>query len=267
MSRVRRGSVPSWGFPAAVLLAVLILGLYTGFRDSSHSLVSGPEGVYAAFAGSGIRLLLPLVAAYLGGGRLARELHAGWIPFVRARTDIRRYLTSLLARGVAISGVGFALIGMIWWIVAATIVPTLFPRAIVPEEFGPSAEAVRAVAESAGPLVVLLRGGGVAFGAGVALWLGLHAAMFAALGFVAALVIRSRVLALLFPLAVYMIQSVVAQVGSRPELSFVIGAVYPGGLQRFTLGDALAPGLILAVLVALALMILLARSRSLPRLA
>ncbi len=91
--------------------------------------------------------------------------------------------------------------------------------------------------------------------------------MFAALGFVAALVIRSRVLALLFPLAVYMIQSVLAQVGSRPELSFVIGAVYPGGLQRFTLGDALAPGLILAVLVALALMILLARSRSLPRLA
>lgn len=263
----RRGSVPAWGFPSAVLLAVLILGLYTGLRDSSHSLVSGPEGVYASFAGSGIRLLLPLAAAYLGGGRLARELRAGWIPFVRARIDIRRYLVTLLGRGVVVSGVGFALIGLIWWIAAATIVPTLFPRAIVPEEFGPSAEAVRTAAELGGPLVVLLRGGGVIFGAGVALWLGLHAAVFAALGFVAALVIRSRVLALLFPLAVYMIQSVIAQVGSRPELSFIIGAVYPGGLQRFTLGDALAPGLILAVLVALALVIVLARSRSQPRLA
>jgi len=247
---------------AAVLVAVVILGLtlWSGATSIASSQVSSFAGLYGQFANGPTRLLLPIAASLLGGWQVAAELHDRWIVSSRTRRSIRTHLAHRALSGIGAAALAFFIVGIVWFVVAEYVAPSAWPHAVDPSGFGRSTAEVQTAVQASDPLARFLSSGHWVFGMAAASWLAINGAVFAALAFVSVLLIRRRVIALMVPVALYLGQSVVAQIAGQSQYSFLVTAVYPTGLQHLPIVAASAATVVLAIGAVAAGTVLIARS-------
>ncbi len=247
----------------SIAAAILIANFYSGFVSVGHSQFASDADVFFEFMGGPLRLLFPLLVALLVCWNAAAELTHRHIAATRPRIEIRRHIGAKFVRGLAGIFALFFAVGMATWLCAFVIVPHLYPHAVDPRGYGlHTAASVLAATVKQAPLAALLSQGTLAFGVAASLWLGLNAVVFAAVGLVAVYILSRPIVALFVPFGVYIVESIVLQVAGFPGGSFLLSAVYPGGLQSYPLAQALVPSAVLAALAATAIAILLATART-----
>lgn len=108
-------------------------------------------------------------------------------------------------------------------------------------------------------------GGAWTFAAVAMAWMGFHGAVFAMLSAACAIVIPHRIIALVAPLALVVVQSLGAAILNYGSVSWMVTALYPNGMQRILPLEALAPTLILLALVSACLAVFIVRAPSSPK--
>lgn len=252
----------SWWI-AGVFVVFATINVYVGLSAAAHSQYPSYAEVFDGFMNGPIRLLLPFIVALLAGWHAAAELSHRQIASTRTRTDIRARLAARFGRTLGVVFVCFFLVGMVFWVCAFWLVPALDPHVVDPANYGlrTAAEQLAATVKGA-PLAAALHGGTLAFGLTASAWLGLNAATFAAVALVAVYALHKPLVALFVPFGVYLVESVVLQVVNLPGASFLLSAVYPGGLQEYPLMQALLPTVLLAAACACGLAVILLRART-----
>jgi len=249
-----------------IFVVAVAISLSTGFQAVSHSSYWSIAQVFGEFMNSPLRLLFPVAAALAAGMRTAEELSHRFVANTRTRADIRQRLTRRCSEAFARVFLTFALVALINAVAAFVIVPALWPHTIDPTSYGlSSADAVREADISAAPLTAALQFGPVVFSLVAAAWFGVNAAIFGIVAVLAVLIIRRAVLALLFPLALHLVESLFFQLLDMPGWSFLVSAVYPTGLQHYDPVQALCPTACLGVLTVIGVAVFVARSRTSPR--
>lgn len=248
-----------WDWRLAALAALMIIiNIYSAFSAVTKTEYRSTEQVFDDFMGGPLRLLFPVVVALIAASATAAQLTNRHIASTRTRMPIRRLIVRRFSTVTGGVFVLFFLFGMLSFFCAFVIVPALFPSSINPGSYGlHSSASVLADAVKGAPLTGLLSWGPLAFGVGASAWLGLNAAVFAAVALVCVFIIRQPIIAFLVPFAIYLFESVALQVLGFPGSSFLISAVYPSGLQSYPLAPALIPTLALGVLALVGAAVLL----------
>lgn len=250
----------------AIAAAVLVIVVSAGFSDLWTTSYWSRQQIFQDFMNSSMRLLFPVAVALLAGWKVSREVAQRFLANTRTRADIRRTVTRRLVEGATKAFVVFAVIAVISGICAFVIAPAVRPEAIDPAGYNlMSAADVRAADAATAPLSPLLNWGVPVFLAGAAVWSGLHAAVFGALTVMAVLILRRPAIALLAPLAIYLLESATLQFMGLPGPSFLLSAVYPSGLTHYDLAQAVIPIALLGIATAVVAAILVARSPTASR--
>lgn len=249
-----------------ILFVVLTIGLGSGFQAASHTLYRSTAQVFEDFMNSPLRILFPIAAALSAGWWTLEEVSHRFIASTRTRADIRRRLARRVVGVCVRVFLMFALVALASAFAAFVIVPAVWPGAIDPAGSGLNdAIAIRDADVSTAPLTALLRFGPALFSLAAAAWFGLNAAIFGLITVIAVFVFSRPVLALLFPLGLYLVESVILQLLSVPGASFLISAVYPAGLSHYDVIQALIPTVCLGVLGVGGAVVLVGKSRTNPR--
>ena len=249
----------------ALLAAV---NLTAGFSTVGASAYRSEAQIVGEFMGSPIRLLFPIAVAIIAGPALASELNHRYIASTRPREDIRSSLTRKLGRISVVLFLVFSGLAAINVLAGFYVAPAIWPKSIDPAGFElADPTAITAAVEAMAPLTRLLTVGPLAYLIGCAVWMGAQAVLFGFVTFIAVLLIRRSVLALAIPLGVYLVESIMFQVLSLPGLAFMSSTVYPDGLERFSISQAIAPAIVLGAgsIIAAACLVLTARTN--PRFA
>ncbi len=253
--------------PTSVYAILLVSGLWQGLADVSHSQYSSAVQIFGSFMNGTVRLLFPVAVALVSGSRIASELTHRYIANTRTRVGIRTALRRRLLRVPVQVGAAFALLGLVNAVVALWVVPAMWPESLDPAGYGlTSAAAIHAADVSVAPLSAVAGGNLIVFAVVAAFWLGAHAAIFALTTMLAVLVLTRPLVAMLVPFVLYVVESAVFQLLDLPGASFLISAVYPTGLQNYSLWSAVLPGGILAIAAIAAAAVMVARAPSNPRL-
>ncbi|MFT4051185.1 MAG: hypothetical protein QM677_02915 [Microbacterium sp.] len=253
--------------PACVYAVLLVSGLWQGLAEASHSQYASPIQLFGSFMNGTVRLLFPVGVALVSGSRLASELTHRHIANTRTRTGIRTALGRRLLRVPLQVGAAFAVLGLVNAVVALWLLPAIWPDTLDPAGYDlGSAAAVHATDVSVAPLSGFANGNLVVFTALAALWLGAHAAVFALTTMLAVLLLTHPLVALLVPFMLYVVESVVFQLLDLPGASYLISAVYPTGLQNYSLWSAVLPFVVLAAAAIATATVIVSRAPSNPRL-
>ena len=191
---------------------------------------------------------------------LQDQLTENFIAFTRNRRRLSVHVARLISRGILRNAIYFGVLGLLTTFAAAYLAPTLQPGLINPHEYGLTADGVIRQQIEQNPLGFSIVWGPVSYGLLSTAWMVVGAAMFSLAAAAAALTVKRRVLALLAPLAFYILESVVAQVVAAPQWSLLLELPTPSNQQSFPLFAAATP--IVAVGVASTVMILVALRRS-----
>lgn len=219
-----------------------------------------PAALFYALQNGPVRLYFPFLVALVAAFRLSGDLENRFIANTRSRIGIQTYLRTEIRR-VATSTFGiFGSISLVKATLAFTLIPAVMPKLIQPGAYAGSLDAIQALDESQSPLAATLRLGWPAFALSAGIWTGANASALAALSVVAMILLKNRVLALLLPAGIYVLESFVTQLLELPGQSFLISALYPGGLQNYPLWQALVPLLSLGLTCAITLWYLVRHS-------
>lgn len=249
-----------------IFAALMAVSLATGLLSASHSSYWSTAQIFEDFMNSPLRILFPVAVALSAGLQTVEEVSNRFIASTRTRVDIRRWLTRRLGSVCLRLFVMFALVTLVDALTAFVIVPAIWPHVVDPAGYGlHSAAAIREADVSVAPLAALLRFGPVSLSVAAAAWFGVNAAVFGVVTVVAVFLIRRPVIALLFPLCLYLLESVAFQLFGIPGPSFLISAVYPAGLQHYALLQAVIPTVCLAAVATGSAAWIVARSRTNPR--
>lgn len=233
---------------AVIFITLVAVSLSTGLISASQSSYWSEAQVFQDFMNSPLRILFPIAVALLAGAKTAGEVSSRFIVNTRTRADIRLRIIMRIVNVALRSFTIFSLVTLVNAVVAFVIVPTIWPQAIDPQGYGlGNPTAVRDADLSVAPLTGLFESNPVALSLVASAWFGLHASLLGVITLIAVFLITKPVLALLFPLGLYMVESVVFQLIGMPGRSLLISAVYPAGLQNYDLTEAVFPTIFLAV--------------------
>lgn len=253
-----------WLIPALFLLLVGV-SLTSGFTSVQGTSYWSAAQVFEDFMNSSIRMLFPIVVALLAGADIAPELSYRYIVNTRARQDVRRRLAGLFAAAVTRTFIVFALVTLVNAIMAFVVVPAVWPHAIDPRGYDlMTPAAVHASDTAIAPLTAMDNAGWVMFAVAAACWAGWNAAVFGLLTLICVVLAPRVVLALLIPMGLYQAESIIFMFLGIPGSAFLISALYPAGLQHYSLLQAAVPTLILTVIVSSAAVVLIRRAPSCP---
>lgn len=247
-------------------LALAGIGLLAGFASAQNSTYWSGGQVFEDFMNSPLRILFPVAVAVVAGLELSGELSHRAIVNSRTREDIRVRLTRLFVVASARTFAVFAPLALVNAVAAFVVVPALWPHAVDPQGAGlMSTAAVQSADAAIAPLAGVLRFGWFPFAVVAAAWLGVNAVVFGLLTQICVILVHRPVVALLIPAVVYLAESIVLQYAGFPGPSFLISAIYPAGLQHYSLAEAIAPTAALAVGAFAASILLIRRSPTNPR--
>ncbi|MEO8527993.1 MAG: hypothetical protein ABI435_02845 [Pseudolysinimonas sp.] len=190
--------------------------------------------LYGRITTTPLILVFPILAVALGCGRLFAEVSHRFIVNVRVRTDLIPYIgTKVVASGMAafapffaLAAVPFVLIVALGYVPGTTIVS--------PEIYELTAAEAQAAAGSYATFTQLYAVAPPLFGLVYSIWVGLNAALCAALGSLSLFAIPNRFVALLVPFATYFGESLVVSLLGHPEYGLVY-LVFPFGLAQGSL--------------------------------
>lgn len=256
----RRRHLGLWLAPVTFVILTSI-SLLAGFTSASGSSYWSAAQIFEDFMNSPLRILFPIGAALLAGTELSAELSHRAILNTRTREGVRHHLRRVFTVALLRTFTVFALVGLVNAIAALFIVPAIWPHVIDPHGYGlSSASAVHAADVAIAPLAAAASLGSATFAIVSAVWLGLNGVAFGLLALVAVVFISRPVLALLVPAGVYLAESIVFMFVGMPGPSFLVSAVYPAGLQHYSLLQAVLPTALLLIVTAIVAAVVIVRS-------
>lgn len=245
--------------PGTVLLGIGVVaaGLLFGALRVAGGAFPSPVALFGAMTVTPLILVVPLLAIAIGCGRLAAEVGNRYLVAVRSRAELRDYVVARVAAAGLAAFVPFALLVAVPLVLVVGLgwVP---PGAIIdPELIGMTrAEAARDAVHAA-TFTQLVAVSPALYGVVYSTWVGLHAAGSAMLGAVLLVVLPSRALAMLAPLALVFGQSLFVSLLGIPQWSLIF-IVFPFGLAQ---ADLAVPAVILVLELAAAGALTLAVAR------
>lgn len=248
-SASRRGAVPHGWVPWVAAAIVVIVPIAFGVWTVQSSAIPTNLGVFIQFMSSPVQLLVPLLATALGCSSLYAELGHRHLSNLRPRLTTRTILAQRLFRASIVPFAVLVASALLVYCVSFLIWPLLGNPFIDPSVYFKSEATARADDVTRVSYSELIRFGSFAYGAGYALWYGFGAALYGALGAACLFLIPNRAVAILFPLGLYVVQTIVAALLGSPYAGLLY-SLAPFGLDQITPGLAALPTLFLACSIA-----------------
>ncbi len=253
-------------FAGVLLVAVVGLGFLSVVGATTNAVYASWPAVFdSAISGPTILLILACVAIQ-AGVPMVTNMQARWPAHVRTRMDIRHWLLketvrpALLTAGVALAAV------LVWGAYVFGWVTVNSSELVDPSGYG-TPSAVRESLMTTYPLYAAAGQSLWVFLAISAVWAGLHAALMSVMATLTAVLIRSRVIALILPAATVVGVSIVAEYANIPSASPVGMWVHPGGLMPVEMSHAVLPGVLMALLCGALMAVIVRRAPRLQRFA
>ncbi len=245
---------------------VIVPSLVMGWQEVTSSVVWSPMGVYLELMNGPVRLLFPVIVTMISVPTLSQELRFRYVTYIRSRNGMRLHLAKRLFVGAVSSFAVFAIFAGLAFGVAYGVTPLLAPSAIDPASYGLHNPAqVIAADTNIAPLNALRSSSFLLFAAASIAWPAMYAFMFSLFAMCAVIMVEASVLALLVPLAAYLGESVLTQIIGLPAASFLVSALYPAGLNSYSLEESAVAAMVLGVCVVCWSSLLVNRAPSLSR--
>lgn len=242
-------------------LVVICIPLYFGVTQARTSVLRDELDLFAAMITNPVVLVFPVIITILTARGLASELKSRYLAYTRTRMDVReRLVVKLLAASAVAFGLLFTYC-LLAFVAAFYLLPAMELTAFDPVLYGLSAETVVEDSYGRATYTSFLVLGPITYGVLYSAWVGLSAAVFAALGLAALLLVRNRILAFAVPWLVYIGQTIVFALLDLPNLGLLY-SIFPFGLTPVSTLAGVAPVVILALLVACAWTTIISRYKS-----
>jgi hypothetical protein len=246
---------PSQIISAALLPALAGILL---IQSTGHAVLRDRSDVFASGMLSPSLILMPLVTTLLTCVRFSSELAHRFTSVQRTRSDMRLLLAT---RYIAATVMGFSfafLFSFLTYVTAFHIWPLLGDPGIDPASYLMTPEQAVAYTQQHEAFGSYLRFGDLPFGLVHASWFGFCAALYAAIGVTAVVLVRNRFLALALPMLFAFGETFVAELLGHPGFALYFSAI-AFGLTYPSDAEVVAPHLILAVVVAVVAVITIRR--------
>lgn len=243
----RRSALATGGIVAAS--AVIMLGW--GELSTAHSELRSGIGLFTATLESPLMLIFPLVCVLVGGRGTAAALSHRFATQLWPRVSMVRWLLQTLCRPALITGGLFFVLTLVVFFLTAYGEAALFPERIEPTGYGLTTETATAAEAHDFAFSQLLGFGYGAFAVGFSLIVAVQAALYCALGLAVMLLTGTTVWGFVAPLALYLVESVVAALFNLPALALMY-SYSPAGLTQPPLGLSIGVILGLAAITAAA---------------
>lgn len=249
-----------FGFAAGLAFAIIpvlyLIGRVSGFLVRDHL------DIYALALGTPLGLIFPLVVSVISCAHLSTRMTHRWIANTRTRSSIRTRLSRELLLIIISGFTAGALFGLLSFLVAFVLWPSLGDIGIDPEGYYLTEVSAARDSVSRYSYTQLLVSGSWAYGMLYSAWVGISGAAFGAAGFVALAVIPNKLAALTVPFAIAFTQNVLAAIVDAPQ-SGIIYSIFPFGLQQTSIVAATAPLMLFAAVTATASILVLYRANRL----
>lgn len=252
--------------PIAVAMIAVGVPVVWGTVQIQQYALSSQLNVFVLYLSSPLVLVIPFLAAWAGCARLYNELghrHAtnlrprqSTVAFLRARL-----LTSFLTPGLIFGGsiaVVYAIAFLAWPLLGNPFIDPSINFLSSPKEVADYEQTLTAFSQ-------LMALGTPVFGAVSALWFGFAAGVYGAFAAVAMILLQNRVLGLLLPLGVYIVETIAAAILVGPYAGLLY-SLAPFGLQQSPIVITVLPTVLLAIGVAVAWGWAIRHERDLPSL-
>lgn len=236
---------------ALTAIFVISVPLIWGTVQIQHSMLSTRLGVFLLYLGSPIVLIVPLIAAWVGNTRLYADLGHRHLASLRVRQPPTVLLRRCLRRSFLTPGIIFFISVLSVAVLAFGLWPSLGdPRIDAQINFLDSPADATAFDQQLTGFSQLLKFGIPAFSGFYAAWSGFAAGVYGALASGLMLLLNNRILGLLIPMGVFLIQTIVAALTVGPYAALLY-SFWPAGLQQAPIVVTMAPTLVLAVAVSI----------------
>jgi hypothetical protein len=222
---------------AAAIVATPIVWTGVGLAGKD---VRDDLDIYGFFMGTPINLIFPLVAVFLTCTSTYLELGNRFVANRRTRSDIRRYLVLQLARTLALSFGTFFLFAFVPFVIAFCLWPAIGNPGVDPAGYHLSAAQARSDSYSRYTFSSLLAYGDPVFGLVYSALVAAAGAVFASFGLALLLVLRNRIVAIMLPFIVYLVESLGAALGGPPAWGLVYG-LFPFQIAAAPPWEAISP--------------------------
>lgn len=222
-------------------------------------------GVFGQLMNSPLQLLIPLIGAGLGCVTLYGQVGHRYVTLVTHRAQPCAFLTAKLLLSVIVPFIVMFSYVLLIFVVSFVIWPAIGNPLIAPELYPSAGDAAAGGDASSFSYSQLMDLGTPIYGLAYAAWLGLGAAIYAALGAAFLLVIPNRVVAILLPSGIYILETIAAALIGNPYAGLLY-SLFPFGLQQAPVLEAALPTLILGALTALLWVWIYRHTRDIPNL-
>ncbi|WP_159078217.1 hypothetical protein [Homoserinimonas hongtaonis] len=249
------GTHRRWNFRQSLIpiaVAVIAVGapVVWGTVQVQQFAMSSQLNVFILYMGSPLVLVIPFLAAWAGNARLHAELGHRHVANLRSRLSVVAFLRARLVSSFLLPCVIFGASVLVVYAIAFLIWPLLGDPFIDPSiNLLSSGQDVADYEQSLTAFTQLMAFGSPVFGAVSALWFGFAAGIYGAFAAAALVLLQNRMLAMLLPLGMYMIQTIAAAILVGPYAGLLY-SLAPFGLQQAPIPTTAAPTVLLALGVA-----------------
>lgn len=232
----------SWLALTAVLISFAV------YRSRSYELRDSLD-FFTFTLGSILPILFPIVAILVYTVSFSAEIHRRFLTYTRMRRPILETLNIKFWANLVLTFIFFFCLIISLFIFAYYIEPLLGIANLDPAGYGLSTDNIAEDTYARHTFTQFLRSGTLTYGIVYALWVGLNAALYAAIGFVLVLLLRNPFLALSLPFIIYVVGTfTLSALGAeiyRPSYT-----IFPFDRIQSPIWTALIPFGILSVIVA-----------------
>ncbi|PAD74412.1 MULTISPECIES: ABC transporter permease [Paenibacillus] len=232
----------SWLSLTAVLISFAV------YRSRSYELRDSLD-FFTFTIGSILPILFPIVSVLVLTISFAADIHHRFLTYTRMRRPIIETLNINFWANLVLTFIFFFCLIISLFIFAYYIEPLLGIANFNPAGYGLTTDNIAEDTYMRHTFTQFLRYGTLTYGIVYALWVGLNAGLFAAIGFVLVLLLRNRYLALSLPFVIYVV-GIFTLSALGAEIYRPSYTIFPFDRIQSPIWTALIPFTILSVIVA-----------------
>lgn len=237
--------------PIAIGLVAIAVPLIWGTVQVQQFNLASRLSVFVLYLGSPLTLVIPFLAAWAGNSRLYAELGQRHLTNLGSRQSPTKLLQMRLLKGFLIPAAIFAVSILAVYLVAFVLWPVLGDPFLDPSVyFLQSPQEVAKYDQAQTGFSQLMAFGSPVFGVIAALWFAFAAGVYGAFAAAALLVLNNRMLAILLPMGVYIIETIATALTVGPYAGLLY-SLSPFLLRQAPIIVSVTPTFILAAVVAL----------------
>lgn len=231
----------------ATLMLFTCAHLYLGTQQVLHTQVSTFVGVYETYYNTVLRLVFPIICTLIAVFEMQSQVSENFVASTRSRQALSRYFSMGLRKAIVRNAVYFSILGSMTVLAVNYVAPRVEPNLINPNAFGFTPTTALLEVEKQNPLGFTAAWGSLAYGLSITFWLVASSSVMSILAFAAVIITKHRV-ALLLPMAFYVVETAVTQLNGLPKLGLFSVMPTPASMQQFGFFEAFLPLAVLAII-------------------